>query len=67
MEGVIKRKVEDKGFGFIEVAGRQGDVFFHFSALKNVKFEDLRLGQQVSFEITDTQKGVRAEEIYTQN
>ena len=48
-EGTIKR-LTDKGFGFI--ANSSGtDIFFHMSAVEGVRFEDLREGQKVSYEI----------------
>jgi len=43
----------DKGFGFIkDTPGPKGnnDIFFHRSAVIGVEFEDLREGQEVSFE-----------------
>ena len=47
-EGTIKR-LTDKGFGFIDV-GRDKDLFFHSSSLENVRFDELREGQRVSFQ-----------------
>jgi len=43
----------DRGFGFIAAtdAGDSGkDIFFHCSAVIETPFEELREGQQVSFE-----------------
>lgn len=62
MTGTVKRLIADKGFGFI-VSGKQ-EYFFHRSGLKNTKFEDLRVGQEVTFEDADGDKGPRAEDIY---
>lgn len=50
-KGVIKRLVADRGFGFIAGENRGGDVFFHFSALKDARFEDLKEGQSVTYEV----------------
>jgi len=58
--GTIKKLVE-KGFGFIASDG--GDVFFHFSGLQDVQFEDLQEGQSVEFELGDGPKGPRAENV----
>lgn len=60
-EGTIKR-VTDKGFGFIET-GTGADVFFHMSAVEGVRFEDLRPGQRVSFNVGQGPKGPRAENV----
>lgn len=55
-DGVIKKLVVDRGFGFIAVEGggnRRNDVFFHFSAVQGTRFEDLAEGQPVEFELSD--------------
>jgi cold shock protein len=63
MQGIIKRLVKDKGFGFI--ADSKGtEFFFHQSALKNIKFDELEVGQEVEFEDVDSTKGLRAEDVY---
>ena len=58
MNGTIKTLTE-KGFGFITVEG-QKDIFFHTSALVGVTFDQLSVGQAVSFEVEDSPKGPRA-------
>jgi len=64
MEGRIVRLVKDKGFGFISAEGRKTDYFFHNSALKNISFEDVKIGMTVQFEAVVTDRGLRAEDIY---
>jgi len=59
MEGVIKTLTE-KGFGFITVEGEEKDLFFHGNELKGVSYEDLKVGDKVSFEKADSPKGVNA-------
>jgi cold shock CspA family protein len=62
-EGVIK-KLNDAGFGFIEIAGGGGkDLFFHRSGVDGVRFEDLHAGQRVSFTEGQGPKGPRAEKV----
>ena len=61
MEGTIKR-ITDKGFGFIENGGDK-DMFFHSSALEGVRFEELREGQRVSYDVGQGPKGPRAENV----
>lgn len=50
MTGTIK-KLNERGFGFIEQSGQTGDLFFHKSALTGVTFEELKEGDEVSFEV----------------
>ena len=59
MMGSIKR-LTDKGFGFITPEGADKDVFFHTSALVDVSFDELRVGDMVSFETEESEKGPRA-------
>jgi cold shock protein len=66
MEGTIARVVEQKGFGFIKAEGADGDIFFHMSALKNSSFTKLKSGQKVTFDLTDSSKGARAENVYVE-
>lgn len=60
-EGTIKR-LTDRGFGFIET-GSGDDIFFHMSGVEGVTFDELREGQQVSFEEGQGPKGKRAEKV----
>ncbi len=59
MQGTIKT-LTDKGFGFITVDGEQKDLFFHNSELKGVLFNELKVGDKVSFEKADSDKGPNA-------
>jgi CspA family cold shock protein len=62
VNGTIKRMVTEKGFGFIE--GQDGnEYFFHQSACTSVPFDELREGQQVSFDKGQGPKGPRAENV----
>ena len=60
--GTIAR-VTDKGFGFIKVEGMEKDLFFHMNELVNVKFDDLREGDKVTFEVGQSPKGPNATKI----
>ena len=60
--GTIKRLVSDKGFGFIAAADGN-EYFFHQSACGDVRFDDLREGQAVTFERGQGPKGPRAENV----
>jgi CspA family cold shock protein len=60
-EGTIKR-LTDKGFGFI--SNNSGtDLFFHMSAVVDVRFEELREGQKVSYDEGRGPQGPRAENV----
>ena len=59
MEGIIKTLTE-KGFGFITVDGEEKDLFFHGNELKGVTYEELKVGDRVSFEKADSEKGPNA-------
>lgn len=59
MTGTVKR-LTDKGFGFITPEGGDKDVFFHSSALVGATFADLKVGDMVTFEVEESDKGPRA-------
>ncbi len=62
LTGTIKRLVSDKGFGFI-LAGDGKEYFFHNSACTTTRFDDLREGQGVTFDVGQGPKGPRAENV----
>jgi cold shock protein len=59
MNGTIKT-LTDKGFGFISREGESKDLFFHSNELKGVSYSDLKVGDAVTFEVVDGQKGPSA-------
>ena len=61
-EGTIKKLVTDRGFGFIDTGGRK-DLFFHYTALQEVRMEELHEGQRVEYEEGEGPKGPRAESV----
>ena len=60
MNGVIKKLISDKGFGFIAVAGQEKDIFFHSKGLVGVTFEELHEGDAVTFDTEESPKGMNA-------
>lgn len=64
MDGVIKRLVKEKGFGFIRDKNTGKEYFFHHSGLKNINFDELNEGREVTFEGEEGPKGPRAADIY---
>ena len=58
-QGKVKWFNGEKGFGFIEVDGKD-NVFVHFSAIQGEGFKSLEEGQEVEFEIVDGNRGPQA-------
>lgn len=59
MTGTIKT-LTDRGFGFISREGETKDLFFHSKDLNGVTFDELRQGDNVSFEVQQGDKGPSA-------
>lgn len=60
--GIVKWFSNKKGFGFIEQE-EGGDIFVHHSAIDMDGFKTLSEGEQVTFEIEDTDKGPAAKKV----
>jgi len=58
-QGKIVR-LTDRGFGFIAREGVSKDLFFHSNELIDVRFNELKEGDQVQFEISESPKGLSA-------
>lgn len=58
-KGTIKR-LTDRGFGFISREGEDKDLFFHAKELQGVEFNDLKEGDAVQFEVSESPKGPSA-------
>lgn len=61
-EGTVKWFNESKGFGFLSREGGK-DVFVHHSAIKGDGFKTLNEGERVRFDVVDSPKGPRAENV----
>lgn len=59
MDGTIKTLTE-RGFGFISREGETKDLFFHSKELKGVTFEELKVGDKVTFDVVESEKGLAA-------
>ena len=62
MTGTVKTKM-DKGFGFISREGEQKDLFFHSTDLKGVTFDEIQVGDTVSFEVVNGDRGPAAKNV----
>lgn len=59
MNGTIKT-LTDRGFGFISREGEEKDLFFHSKELNGVTFDELKVGDNVTFEVVNGEKGPAA-------
>jgi CspA family cold shock protein len=62
MTGTIKALI-NKGFGFIAREGETKDLFFHSKELVGVTFDELKIGDKVSFEVVESEKGPAATKV----
>ena len=60
--GTVKWFNDAKGFGFIEREG-EADVFVHYRAINGEGRKTLHDGQQVTFEIAESDKGLQASNV----
>lgn len=57
--GTVKWFSDSKGYGFITRDDGE-DVFVHFSAIRGDGFRTLSEGDQVEFEVRETERGLQA-------
>jgi len=62
MTGTIKTLTQ-KGFGFIAREGETKDLFFHSKDLVGVTYDELKVGDTVSFEVVEGEKGPAAKNV----
>ncbi|MFQ6131454.1 MAG: cold-shock protein [Armatimonadota bacterium] len=60
--GKVKWFSDEKGYGFLEREDGE-DIFVHFSAIVGDGFRTLQEGAEVEFEVVDSPKGPRAENV----
>jgi CspA family cold shock protein len=61
-KGKVKWFNADKGFGFI--TGNDGkDVFVHFKSIVGEGYRSLDDGQEVEYEVEETEKGLQARNV----
>ena len=59
MTGTIKT-LNPRGFGFIAREGETKDLFFHSKDLVGVTFAELKVGDTLTFEVAQSEKGPNA-------
>ena len=59
MTGTIKT-LTDRGFGFIAREGEAKDLFFHSKDLVGVTYDELKVGDTLTFEVAQGDKGPSA-------
>ncbi|MEK9175140.1 MAG: cold shock domain-containing protein [Patescibacteria group bacterium] len=62
MTGTVKTKTE-RGFGFIAREGEVKDLFFHSKDLSGITFDELQVGDVVSFDVVEGDKGPSAKNV----
>ena len=63
MKGTVKWYNARKGYGFITPDDKSDDVFVHATSLKECGLKKLFTGSEVSFEISEDDKGKRVKSI----
>ncbi len=64
LEGTVKWFSNERGYGFI--TQDESEYFVHFSSLIMEGYKTLKAGQTVSFELVQTEKGVQAVNVLTE-
>ncbi|MCA9383906.1 cold shock domain-containing protein [Candidatus Dojkabacteria bacterium] len=61
MQNGTVKTVTDKGFGFITTDSSDRDIFFHENSLEGeLATRKLKVGDKVTFEVEQTEKGLNA-------
>jgi len=61
--GTVKWFNDSKGFGFL-ASDEGGDVFVHYSEIKEEGYKSLNEGDSVTFEVEEGPKGPRAVNVH---
>jgi CspA family cold shock protein len=61
--GTVKWFNDTKGYGFITPAGGQQECFVHHSRIQGQGFRTLQEGEEVEFDLVETERGQSAENV----
>ena len=61
--GVVKWFDTKKGFGFIVGPDGSKDVFVHYTSIESEGFRSLKDGEEVEYEVVDSDKGPQARNV----
>ncbi|CAN5714199.1 MAG: cold-shock protein [Rubrobacter sp.] len=64
-QGTVKWFSDDKGYGFITPDEGGEDLFVHHSGISGTGFKSLEEGAKVSYEASQGQKGMQADNVST--
>lgn len=62
MLGKVKWFNAEKGYGFIN-RGQGEDIFVHYSQIIEEGYRSLEEGQEVQFDLTETERGLQAKNV----
>lgn len=62
MLGKVKWFNAEKGFGFID-SGQGQDIFVHYSQIIQKGYRSLNEGDEVEFELHETEQGIQAKQV----
>lgn len=62
MKGKVKWFNAEKGYGFIARDGER-DIFVHYSAIQQEGYKSLREGEEVEFEVVQSERGPQASNV----
>jgi CspA family cold shock protein len=63
VRGKVKWFNDQKGYGFIAKEDGSGDVFVHFSTIQSEGFKTLAEGDNVEFDVVESDKGPKASNV----
>lgn len=61
--GVVKRFNKIKGYGFIEPDIGGDEIFVHFSEIQATGYQELKVGQRVSYVLAQGERGAFATKV----
>ena len=61
--GTVKWFDKKKGYGFIVGPEGDRDIFVHYSSIQGTGFRTLKDGEQVNYELVESEKGLQAQNV----